>query len=372
MCGIVYAHDFEGNPVNNGILNQFDDQRGRGTQGFGVYDGIHNNIIKATKEDKILKWLVKYESSLILFHHRFPTSTDNTRNTAHPFTTKDYFGDNEYILVHNGHISNCYMLKQDHEKLGIKYTGVVGHKFNDSESLLWDVALFLEGKQDHVKAYGGMAFVCIKLVKGKLDKLYFGRNTYPLNMLKVEKGIMLSSTGPGTSIESDTLYTWNYELKRLTNRKVAFPNWKSETEKVKPMPNSYYREWKPNAPQSNVQSYMQQLQDEENELNQDLDAPDYKFSFDSFEVENTCLKYLIACAGHFQTAYDAMDMESMNLDDETDDESIRHKELLWAAMDCISYDKEWHNQDSISSMFDSIDKVKEALDARTLRLPLPA
>lgn len=329
-----------------------------------MYDGIHDNIVRATKEDKILKWLVKYESSLLLFHHRFPTSTENTRNTAHPFTTKDFFGDNEYILVHNGHISNCYMLKSDHEKLGIKYTGVVEKgKFNDSESLLWDMALYLEGKQDRVKAYGGMAFVCIKLYKGKLDKLYFGRNTNPLNMLKVDKGIMLSSEGAGSSIEMDMLYTWNYNLKRLTTRKVVFPNWKSETETAKPR----YGEWKPGT-KSNVQKYIEEV-DEDNELE---GVENYKFNFNSFEVENMCLRYLIACAGHFQTAYDAMDLESMNMEDETDDESTRHKELLWAAMDTLQLDPEWKDQDSISSMFDSIDKVKEALNARTLQLPLPA
>ena len=93
MCGIVYAEDFNGNPVNNSIMQIFDKQRHRGTQGFGLFDGQEMNMVHETKEDSILKWLVKYDSNQLLFHHRNPTSTINVKRAAHPFSTKKYFGD---------------------------------------------------------------------------------------------------------------------------------------------------------------------------------------------------------------------------------------------------------------------------------------
>lgn len=371
MCGIVYAHDFKGDPVNNGILNQFDMQRNRGTQGFGLFDGKEMNIVKAANEDKILKWLAKYDSNLLLFHHRLPTSTPNTKRTAHPFATGKFFGDNEYILVHNGHISNCYSLKHDHEKLGIAYQGLAEEsKFNDSESLLWDLALYLEGKQDKVQAYGGMAFVCIKLHKGKLDRLYFGRNSYPLNMLKVKRGLMLSSEGPGNSINSNLLYTWNYDLKRLTNKQVVFPNWQSQN---KPKSAGTYVPYQ-SPYHSSVERAMEEVE-EERESNPGYNLEDFQEKFDEMEVMNKVLRYLIAANGNYSTAYDAMDLESMQLDGLEDDyESVREKELLWAAMDMMDDDPEWVNQNSICKLFREAReqaKEQEANDASTLQLPLP-
>jgi hypothetical protein len=154
-------------------------------------------------------------------HHRFPTSTVNVRRAAHPFTTKAHFGNHEYVLVHNGHIANAAELKEEHEKLGIGYYSVLDDgTFNDSEALLWDFARYIEGQQDKLVAYGGIAFICMKLVDGALDKLYFGRNTNPLNMDRSKYGLILSSEGPGEEIAADTLHTYNYALKRLTKREL--------------------------------------------------------------------------------------------------------------------------------------------------------
>lgn len=228
MCGIVYAHSFAGNPVNNLVMQQFDAQRARGTDGFGLYDGQENHIVKHSKEDGILKWLVKYDSNLLMFHHRYPTSTINVKRAAHPFSTGDYFGDTQYVLVHNGVIRNSDELFEEHQELGIEYKSLLQDwEFNDSEALAWDFARYMEGQKKEVTARGAVAFVCVKLVKGKLEKLYFGRNSNPLNMERTDGGIMLSSQGPGEAIERDTLYTWNYQLKRLTKRPLKLPEYAS-------------------------------------------------------------------------------------------------------------------------------------------------
>lgn len=115
-------------------------------------------------------------------------------------------------------ISNPEALKAEHLKLGITYSSLQPDgSFNDSEALLWDVALYLEGKQDELKAKGSIAFICIAI--GKKDKLYFGRNTNPLNMyFNRKKGIMLSSEGKGQKTEPHTLYTFDYETKTLEKK----------------------------------------------------------------------------------------------------------------------------------------------------------
>lgn len=230
MCGILYGHSFLGNPVNKTILEMFEAQKHRGLKGFGIFDGSHNNIIRSANEDKVLKWLKKYDSDIIMFHHRAPTSTINVKRAAHPFASKDYFGDSQYVLIHNGHISNSRDLKKDHEKLGIVYQSQLQDgTFNDSEALMWDFALTMEGKQDKLKAYGGIAFICVKMTKGKLDKLYFGRNTNPIKILRDKTGIMLSSEGEGEDATPHQLYTFNYETSKLTQRYFHVPGYSAQT-----------------------------------------------------------------------------------------------------------------------------------------------
>lgn len=230
MCGIVAICDFQGRPVNNGIMQQFDLQRHRGTDGFGLFDGDKMNIVKATKENKILKWLVKYNSSMIVFHHRYPTSTANVKRAAHPFSTGNYFGNTSYVLVHNGVIRNADELFEDHQELGIEYKTMLDDlTYNDSEALLWDFALYMEGKQKEMKSIGDMAFICMKLVDNKIERMYFYRNLgRPLNMLKSKEGIMLSSEGAGEEVEDSVLHNWNYKLKRLTKKPLNVWRWKTQ------------------------------------------------------------------------------------------------------------------------------------------------
>lgn len=226
--------DFAGNPVNNALLNQYDKQKHRGQQGFGVYDGKFDNMVHESKEDSILKWLVKYESPLLLMHHRFPTSTINVKRAAHPFSTKDYFNKGrgkknkvEYILVHNGGIRNAEELYNKHFDMDIDYHSVLEDlTFNDSEALLWDFALTMEGKQKELTAKGGIAFIALRLAGGKLDKLYFARNySSPLKMKRTNDGISLASElEDGEPIPVDVLHTWNYKLKRLTTKKFEVPS----------------------------------------------------------------------------------------------------------------------------------------------------
>lgn len=201
-----------------------------------MFDGDFNHLIRKTRESDITAWLRKYKSTDILFHHRFPTSTDNVKNACHPFSTKDHFETN-YILIHNGHITNASSLKKAHAEIGIDYYSIQeDERFNDSEALTWDLALYLEGEQDKLQAYGGIAFICVAIKDGK-KKLYFGRNSSPLFMQISKKRVFLASVA-GTArneVKRDTLYTFDYETKKLTEAplKIMVSSWEVDYEKPK-------------------------------------------------------------------------------------------------------------------------------------------
>lgn len=182
------------------------------------------NIVREANEDNILKWLVKKDSNLILFHHRQPTSTVNVAKAAHPFSTKKYFGKVEYIMVHNGVIRNATELWAAHQKLGIRYMSLLDDlTFNDSEALMWDFCLTLEGRQDKMKASGNMAFICMKKVNGKLVEMLYGRNTNPLMIKRTPDSLELSSEGEGVSILSNMLYQFNFKTHVVTKSDMEFP-----------------------------------------------------------------------------------------------------------------------------------------------------
>jgi len=323
MCGIVYAHSKE--PVNNIILNLFDAQRARGLQGFGLFDGQEKNIVRETTEEKILKWLVKYESKVLLFHHRFPTSTPNVRASAHPFATKDFFKNTQYILVHNGHITNARGLKLEHEKMGIEYRSEMpDSQFNDSEALLWDVALYLEGRQPDIKAVGAMAWICIKLTKGKLDKIYFGRNINPLNMVRVRDSLALSSEGAGDPITPNTLYTYSYKLNRLTSKSLWMPSYYQQTE----------------LPPRTVPRY---LAEPEEEVKSDVTVR---------EVEDKMYYYLYRNSGRFYEAHQELEDDYYTLAEDCETAEEYHEmRVLEAAEEMLWTDPEWTSNSSISSDF---------------------
>lgn len=361
ICGIVYAHDFSGNPVNNGILQQFDKQRSRGVEGFGLFDGEYQNIIKESKEDSILKWLVKYDSSMILFHHRRPTSTINVKRAAHPFSTKDYFGDTQYILVHNGMIWNSDELFDEHIKEGIEYQSLLQDgTFNDSEALLWDVALFLEGKQEKLNVAGGIAFICIKKVKGKLTKMFFGRNTNPLNMYMDKGGITLSSEGKGDPIDRDNLYIFNYDNQKVSKMELEIPTatYKSYSSNNTCRDNQYTDsnyDWKNGWKFNEVLSYdrdgnptfMDKYYPEEDDL--ELYSPSQS------KVNAEFYNLLCQAYGNFETAYLIAENEYEDLleDDSGDWGRIC---LLEEVMEAICADKEYVNEKAVSSMWEAIWK----------------
>jgi hypothetical protein len=324
-------------------------------------------MVHAAKEDRILRWLVKYDSNLILFHHRNPTSTINIKRTAHPFTTYKYFGDTQYVLVHNGHINNSRILRTAHEKLGIKYQSKLHDgTFNDSESLLWDLALTLEGKQEGLQASGGIAFVCLKLVKGKLDKMYFGRNTSPLNLFRDKNGIRLSSEGEGEPIDPHMLYTYNYELKRLTTKFFDVPpHYKYVNNGNYDAPLSGFGVNKNGHPVPHYllpavtseidrrQSTMpyQDVIDYDRDGNPLYEDEDYEYMPSAVQVENKVLDLLCITKGVFELAYWEAEAQLEEAMEEGDAFEVW---LLEGAIEYIENDPENVNKHSVSTMWEAI------------------
>lgn len=219
MCGIVYSKSFTGKPVAKTIKKKYKKQRSRGYEGFGFYMPETNRLTHNPREGRAMTLLRREkEATEVLFHHRFPTSTENVRNACHPFSTKDYFEHN-YVGVHNGVLWNQRVLKAEHEEKGIKYVSEMKNgTFNDSEALIYDLAMYIEGQVDYVSAVGSIAFIMVQRDKdGKPKNLYFGRNEgNPLIMKHDKKGLTLSSVGSGEVVDPHTMHRFNYETQKIT------------------------------------------------------------------------------------------------------------------------------------------------------------
>jgi glucosamine 6-phosphate synthetase-like amidotransferase/phosphosugar isomerase protein len=196
----------------------YKNQRHRGTEGFGFYVPGKNKLVHNTDEQAMLKKLKSVKATEMLFHHRFPTSTANVFNACHPFRV--VIDGKDYIVVHNGYLSNEHELKIKHEKQGYKYSSVQPDgRFNDSEALAYDLALYLSGKQRKLYSQGAIAFIVYTQ-----DALYFGRNTdSPLQYHINDKFITIRSEGKGNTAIPNTLY----KLKngKLTQRKLTIPGY---------------------------------------------------------------------------------------------------------------------------------------------------
>lgn len=224
MCGIIYAKNLKDNhPVNNLVKILYENQKERGQQGFG-FVGLNAEQIgtyRATGEKGIMKYLNEYQYDEILFHHRLPTSTDNTLKSTHPFVIE--MDDKKYYFVHNGIVENADELEKKHSKKGIAYSSREGQGFNDSEALAWDFCLWLNHRQKKMKARGSVAFLCLEVDKkaNRAEKLYFYRNDK--TQLKIYKDgtlFLLASEGNYALIKRNWLYLWDYQKRQVKKHRT--------------------------------------------------------------------------------------------------------------------------------------------------------
>jgi predicted glutamine amidotransferase len=201
MCGLIAVMSKKGKRANQYALDLYKKQASRGKAGYGylaIHDGKLVSIKRAKDEETITKYLKQETAETILFHHRFPTSTDNSIGTTHPIFVSHAELECDYYLAHNGVITNPLSLQIKHNDLGYDYTtehrvyevaefkdksktemlGKPVTKFNDSESLAIEFARYVEGLSSNIATTGGVAFWAVALEKGtnNVIDVYFGKN----------------------------------------------------------------------------------------------------------------------------------------------------------------------------------------------------
>src|SRR3990167_550628 len=177
MCGLDFAYNFKGEPVNQKIEHIYENQRDRGREGFGMAvlskgkDGKEKlKTYRAVSELNMLIDLKMRLGHMIMFHHRQPTSTPNQIEQTHPLFVSNGSLKYDYLVVHNGIIHNDEEIKKTHEELGFQYLTEIKEprfknsttfdiKFNDSEALAIELARYMEGQVERPMAHGSIAFI---------------------------------------------------------------------------------------------------------------------------------------------------------------------------------------------------------------------
>lgn len=241
MCGIVYVRGANAAGI---VAKRYKSQRSRGTEGFGIVEITKAGVVKEaqrfTKEADALKYLATLtKASEILFHHRYPTSTPNYRDAAHPIFVSNKKLKYDYYVIHNGVISNDDLLRDKHLKDGFEYTTEIFTEervyskygdileqttfvFNDSEALAIELAIAFDQTPHAPKIdiMGSAAFIVFQIAKDtrKLVARYMGRNYgSPLFSHKRESGaLIVSSEGAGVAYEPHKLYRSEFGIDNVT------------------------------------------------------------------------------------------------------------------------------------------------------------
>lgn len=215
---------------------RYQSQKTRGTEGFGYVAMNGDKICKYVRhEDEvdIIKSLENEIADSIMFHHRFPTSTPNIIESAHPIKVSHPELDYDYYGIHNGIITNDEVLKEGHEKLGYVYTTLIKSyfttqggtdytypdKWNDSEALVIELARYIEGKTKKIFVEGSIAVVVLQVDKetGRVVAMYYGRNEgNPLKIERTKNFFTLTSEGNGIEIPADILFRYDYHTEDIT------------------------------------------------------------------------------------------------------------------------------------------------------------
>jgi len=260
MCGIIYYKSFSDRAVNRRVLKHYLKQKNRGNEGFGFVGVSRRRILtcRATAEKGIRIYIKQYPMTEILFHHRLPTSTTNTIRTTHPILVSQPTYRHKYYLVHNGMIQNALGLKAKHQQMGITYvTPQLSQnrdywgcsedrcEFNDSEALAHELALFLEGRQKKIEAQGGIAFIYLETDRSNhVLKLHFARNNgSPLEMKRDLSCLAIASENVSDQdIPPHKLYTYDYRIQKIAQRKMELPECELHTLFPSYPPGTYWDE----------------------------------------------------------------------------------------------------------------------------------
>lgn len=249
MCGIITVRTKNPKKLVKVVKERYEKQKSRGSQGFGFVAIRNNKVVtvkRAQDEKAIMSDLKKVQADTIIFHHRYPTSTPNLAEMAHPITIDNANLSNVFHVVHNGIISNADELQEQHEKRGFTYSTSMFKKtkwvtqgqmywsktdyFNDSESFAVELALFLSGKKKTIDSKGSIAFVAVESTRaGQVVAIHYGRNDgNPLGIKQAGNVESVCSEG-GTDIEPNIIYTERAGTGLLETQRVAIGDYPKQT-----------------------------------------------------------------------------------------------------------------------------------------------
>lgn len=256
MCGIIAAFNTatknqQPEDANEFIINQYQNQYSRGTEGFGIIrinEKQEIEIDRACEPTKFLIDLYLKKSKIIIAHHRHPTSTSNKINQTHPIVVKNGQLEHDYLVIHNGIISNDEELHNKHIMEGFIYTtecyestnyynNTPKLKWNDSEALAIELALFIEERIPTIRLNNTAAFIVLQINKKtkKPEQIFFGKNsTGALNMKKTTGQLLLSSEGEGDEVKENKLYSFktNDPKQTLSSFPIIFKKEKTKEEEI--------------------------------------------------------------------------------------------------------------------------------------------
>jgi predicted glutamine amidotransferase len=155
MCGIILTNN------QQFLTKKLFEQMNRGNKGAGFI--LHNSQPKKYKSANIYKAVYELskiwtEKSICLFHHRIPTSTSNTNETAHPFSHPEY---TDFYGMHNGIISN------PNEVIPDKYKNTKWNVKNDSQAIIYEVIEAIINPDYNMRKSEGYASV-LTYINGKI------------------------------------------------------------------------------------------------------------------------------------------------------------------------------------------------------------
>lgn len=228
MCGLIYLRRKDGLPAAKAVIKRYNKQKGRGQEGFG-YVAIKDNKVVSYKRarfwDEIQYLLTQEDAPEILFHHRFPTSTANIIECAHPIYVSNEKLSNDYYIVHNGVIRNTGVLKYEHEEQGFVYNTEInsyvetkngnryeeGVAWNDSESLAIETALVIDGLKNEIDTIGPAAVIGLKVDADSnvLERFFYRNYANPMTHYDDVTMTVLSSEGKGESVMGTSIHVLN-------------------------------------------------------------------------------------------------------------------------------------------------------------------
>ena len=238
MCGIIKIKRHDGHSPIPQVLKRYEAQKSRGVEGFGflaIKDGKLVSYARAETEEDIKAKLLAVDCDDLIFHHRFPTSTPNFKECAHPIRVSHDMLAYDYYTIHNGCLYDDEAYKKSHEQMGFKYTTecstdwkVGGRsiyhedKWNDSEALAIELALDLDRGGSGVDIMGSIAFITAQVDKttNKVRHIFWGRNSYSPLRADTLKGVFtsLASEGQGKTVPTSMLFTYDYDTDETTER----------------------------------------------------------------------------------------------------------------------------------------------------------